>query len=150
MSGGTLTIVPASPEHFADVSALLESVGLPIEGVAEHLQNFFLAIDDKNKAVGCVGLEIYGRFALLRSVAVSDSAQGSGIGSRLTEKAIEHAKENDIAEILLLTTTAKDFFVNRFRFVEVNRFDYDEKFSASPEWHLPRCSSAVVMKLETR
>ena len=150
MNGEKLKIVPPKPEHFADVSALLESVGLPIEGVAEHLQNFFLAVDDKNKAVGCVGLEIYGRFALLRSVAVSDSAQGSGIGSRLTEKAIDYAKEKDITEILLLTTTAKDFFADRFGFVEVNRDDYDEKFTDSPEWHLPRCSSAVVMKLEIR
>lgn len=148
MNGEKLTIVSASFNQFEDVSALLESVGLPIEGVAEHLQNFFLAIDDKNKIVGCVGLEIYEPFALLRSVAVSDSAQGSGIGSQLTEKAIEHAKENDISEILLLTTTAKDFFVNRFGFVEVTRNDYEIHFAGSPEWHLPRCSSAVVMKLK--
>ena len=150
MNSGNLTIVPASSEHFEDISALLESVGLPIEGVAEHLQNFFLVVDDKNKAVGCVGLEIYGRFALLRSVAVSETAQGSGIGSRLTKKAIQYAKENDIAEILLLTTTAKDFFANRFGFIEVNRNDYDKQFSDSPEWHLPRCSAAVVMKLELK
>ena len=147
MSEKDITIKEAMPADLDEVLSLLSAVGLPLEGVAQNLDNFLVAKDEGGQLVACAGLERYGEFALLRSVAVSNALQGSGIGSCLTARIIKHAQETGVQEILLLTTTARDFFARCFDFAEVSRNDYDAQFSASPEWNLPRCSSAVTMKL---
>lgn len=147
MSEKDITIAAAAPADLDEVLSLLSAVGLPLEGVAENLENFLVVKDEGGQIIACAGLERYGEFALLRSVAVSNDLQGSGIGSCLTAQIIKHGKETGIKEILLLTTTARDFFARCFDFSEVARNSYDAQFSESPEWNLPRCSSAVVMKL---
>jgi hypothetical protein len=51
-------------------------------------------------------------------------------------------------EVLLLKSTARDFFERRFGFVVANREDYDDRLANLPEWRLPRCFSAVLMKVD--
>lgn len=147
MNAENIKIAAAAPGDLDEILSLLSSVGLPLEGVKEHLQDFVLARDERGQLIACAGLERYGEFALLRSVAVKGESQKSGLGSVITTRIIEQAKNAGVREILLLTTTARDFFARRFGFCETARADYDEQFSASPEWNLPRCSSACVMKL---
>jgi hypothetical protein len=53
-----------------------------------------------------------------------------------------------VSEALLLTTTARDFFEKKFGFAVTVREDYDERLAQSPEWQLPRCSSAILMKID--
>lgn len=150
MNSEKITIAAAASAELNDVLSLLTAVGLPLEGVAEHLDDFLLAKDERGRLLACAGLERYGESALLRSVAVSGALQGAGVGSLLTAQIIKRARETGIKEIVLLTATARDFFARRFGFSDVSRAAYDERFSASPEWNLPRCSSAAVMKLELR
>lgn len=150
MNNEKITIAAATTAELDDVLSLLSAVGLPLEGVAEHLDDFLLATDERGQLLGCAGLERYGESALLRSVAVRGALKGAGIGSRLTARTLEHAKETGIKEVVLLTTTAREFFARRFGFADVSRSDYDARFSTSPEWSLPRCSSVAVMKLELR
>ena len=57
------------------VLRLLADNGLPSEGVSDHIGTFVVA-EDGFKVVGTAGLELYGRFALLRSAAVSKTWQG--------------------------------------------------------------------------
>lgn len=128
--------------------ALLTRVELPHEGVAEHLQNFFVAQDQAGRLIGSAGLERYGSLALLRSVAVAPEHQHTGLGSRMTATLLDYAAQQGIAEAVLLTTTARDFFANRFGFREACRKDFDERLAQSPEWALPRCSSAACMRCE--
>lgn len=128
------------------VLALLGEVNLPIEGVAEHFGDFFIARNGE-QLVGCVGQERYGRVALLRALAVSPALQRSGLGKELTACLLDEARGNGVREMVLLTTTAADFFARHFGFAEVGRRQFGEVFAASPEWHLPRCSSAVCMYL---
>ncbi|MGH9847124.1 MAG: GNAT family N-acetyltransferase, partial [Blastocatellia bacterium] len=94
-----------------------------------------------------VGQERYGDVALLRSLVVSPGEQRGGIGRALTARLLEEARGRGIREIVLLTTTARDFFTRHFRFEVVERNRFDTAFANSPEWHLPRCSSAVCMHL---
>ena len=148
MSQEAVVISRASHQDLDELLALLAAVELPDEGVVEHLDGFLVARDSRGDLVGCIGLERYGRLGLLRSAAVAPGLQRSGVGSRLTSALLRRAMDESIAEVLLLTSTARDFFAERFGFTEANRTDYDERLAQSPEWGLPRCSAAVLMRLD--
>ena len=145
----SVTIAKASRADLPEILDLLDAVELPHEGVAEHLDGFLVARED-NRLVACAGLERYPRLGLLRSVAVAPDYQDRGLGSKLTAALLEDAAKSDIDEVVLLTTTARDFFARRFGFAEVPRTAYDERLAGSPEWRLPRCSSAVCMVYRTQ
>jgi amino-acid N-acetyltransferase len=138
----------ASPSELSEILALLSKVDLPHEGVAEHLGGFLVARDEEGLLVGTVGLERYGQVGLLRSAAVAPGVQHSGLGSCLTSTLLKRAARDGVEKVVLLTSTARDFFARRFGFAESSRLDYEEQLSASPEWSLPRCSSAVCMSLD--
>jgi N-acetylglutamate synthase-like GNAT family acetyltransferase len=145
----SVTISKASGADLPEILALLAAVELPPEGVAGHLEGFLVARDGA-RLVGCAGLERHRRLGLLRSVAVSPGSQHSGIGSRLAAALLEDAEETGIEEVVLLTTTARDFFARWLGFTEAQRAAYDERLEASLEWRLPRCASAVCMAYRIR
>lgn len=142
-----VTITKASPAVLDNVFSLLRVVDLPHEGVKEHFENFFVAVDGTGKIIGCIGLECYAKIGLLRSLAVRPDYQRHKLGTRLTLALLDTAAKDGITEVVLLTTTAKDFFAKTFRFREAKRTRYNKALKDSPEWNLPRCSSAVFMKL---
>lgn len=146
----SVSVMAARPEDLGELLRLLSEVGLPPEGVAESLENFLVARAGGGPLVGCVGLERHGRTGLLRSAAVAPGLQRSGLGSRLTEELLARARAEGLEEVLLLTTTARDFFGRRFGFEEAGREAYDARLSSSPEWNLPRCSTAVLMRLDLK
>ncbi len=139
-------IAQAQVGDLDEVLALLGRVGLPIEGVAENFAHFLVA-RDQERLVGCVGMERYGPVALLRSLAVTPELQRSGLGRRLTRQLLEGMRAKGVQEVVLLTTTAADFFTRHFGFTPVKRSQYDEVLAASSEWHLTCCSSAACLRL---
>ena len=136
----------AEAKDLADILSLLAEVDLPAEGVAEHFGQFFVA-RDIGRIVGCVGQERYGNVSLLRSLAVSPVSRRVGLGKALVGRLLAEARALGLNEIVLLTTTAAGFFARHFGFTETERNQFDEGFANSPEWGLPRCSSAVCMWL---
>jgi amino-acid N-acetyltransferase len=138
----------ATPSDLGDVLALLTAVDLPHDGVREHLSSFLVMRDAEGHLIGCAGMERHGDVGLLRSVAVTPGLQKSGAGSRLLAATLERAKDVGVKEVVLLTTTARDFFARRFGFVDANRADYEGRLAQSPEWMLPGCSSAAFMRFE--
>ena len=132
------------PATLGEVLALLRAVGLPEDGVAEYFGSFLIAREG-SRVIGCIGIERYGAVGLLRSLAVMPDRQRDGLGKVLTARLLEAARSARIREVILLTTTAKDFFAHHFGFIPIERKQFDTAFSSSPEWHLPRCSSAVCM-----
>lgn len=147
MNCDNITITDASPYDLADILALLSQVQLPHDGVAESVSAFLVARDESARLIGTIGLERHGNTALLRSAAVVPDYQGCGIGSRLTEKLLERATNDGVERVVLLTSTASEFFARRFGFCETSRTVFDNDLAASSEWNLPRCSSAVCMSL---
>jgi len=148
MNTYTCQITPADSSDLDEVLALLVANELPTDGVVEHLPFFLIARDLDNRLIGCVAVERYGEFGLLRSVAVAKDYRQIGLGSRLVSAALRDARNSGIREVVLLTTTARDFFARKFEFAETTRTRYEEQFTASDEWRLPRCSSAAVMRLD--
>jgi arsenate reductase len=116
------TIRSARPDDRPAAEALLRAACLPVEGVNDHFDAFFIAEDRSVRAVGVAGLEIYGSVALLRSVAVEPSARSQGLGSALVWRALTNARERGVQEVYLLTTTASGFFEKQgFERVERSR-----------------------------
>jgi len=143
-----ITINDASHDDLQDILKLLSQVQLPHDGVAENLSGYLVARDESSRLIATIGIERHGNTALLRSAAVAPEYQGCGIGSRLTEQLLERATNNGLERVVLLTTTASDFFARRFGFCESSRTAFDKDLAASSEWNLPRCSSAVCMSLD--
>ena len=142
------TITDASANDLPAILELLSQVQLPPDGVADNINNFLVARDESSRLVATIGLERHGNTALLRSAAVAPEYQGCGIGSRLTEKLLERATNDGVERVVLLTTTASEFFARRFGFCETSRTAFDKELAGSSEWNLPRCSSAVCMSLD--
>jgi amino-acid N-acetyltransferase len=126
--------------------ALLQSQGLPISDVTdEHLEHFFFVGSDGSPA-GLVGLELHGTDALLRSLAVGESARGNGLGSTLVEHAEQYAAANRVRSIYLLTTTAETFF-KRLGYERIDRSKAPPSIKGTHEFaSLCPASSAFMMK----
>jgi amino-acid N-acetyltransferase len=143
-----VTIERASPACLDETLELLSVAELPHDGVKENIEGFLVARNDFGKLVGCVGLERHGELGLLRSAAVLPEFQGRRIGGKLVSEVLKRAASEGVTEVALLTTTAKDFFEKKFGFNEASRAHYMERLQNSPEWNLPRCSSATFMILK--
>jgi arsenate reductase (thioredoxin) len=112
-SAGTtegITIEPARAEDEAAIRALLLGAALPIEGLEVGFPSGYAVARRDGVTLGCAGLERYGNDALLRSVAVTADARGSGIGIALVRDRLSAAKADSLRAVYLLTTTAPRFF----------------------------------------
>ena len=146
---GGYTIERTSPSELSSILSLLHDVDLPVEGVKDHISNFLtLKSNDDDPSLtpwGCVGLEIYGNSALLRSMAIAPEHQGKGLGTALTKAIIEDARERGISTLFLLTETAEDFF-RRFGFQVVERELVPDDVKTSIEF-TKLCLDAPAMML---
>lgn len=88
---------------------LLHQNDLPDDGVDDHLQHFVIATENERR-VGAGGMEVYGQYGLLRSVAIDEAHQGKELGTALCHRLMEDAETWGVTEVYLLTTTAARFF----------------------------------------
>jgi amino-acid N-acetyltransferase len=139
------TMRRATQHDWPKIAALLAMADLPLAGADEHLPDFFLAFRE-NLLVGTAGLERYGDTALLRSVAVASTERGQGLGQVLVRQALAHAASLGLRQVVLLTTTAADFFP-RFGFELINRAEVPLAAQASVEFQEACPASAAVLSL---
>jgi amino-acid N-acetyltransferase len=135
----------AKETDWAAIRTLLGASALPLDGARENIDHFLVAEQD-GTIVGCAGWEPHSDVALLRSCAVDARIRGSGLGSALAQRAIESARAHGMRQLVLLTTTAEQFFP-RFGFVRVARDDIPEALKASAEFKYACPASAAVMQL---
>jgi amino-acid N-acetyltransferase len=141
----TATLAPLRPEQWPHLTTLLTQAGLPIDGLADHRDATLVALDG-NTVIGSVALEVYGRVALLRSLAVAPDRQGQGIGAQLFDAALAMAQARGIHTLYLLTETAAPYFERR-RFVPITRAEVDPAVTASVEFTDACPASAQAMRL---
>lgn len=142
-----MKVEAASSGDVPAVLDLLRAARLPPAGVESHFDQFLVARDEGGRLAGCVGAEVYGDVALLRSLAVSEAARSSGIGRSLVEALIHRSRERGVRRLFLLTTTAEAYFP-RFGFEVVPRSEADPRLEASEELRGACPDSAVLMRLE--
>jgi amino-acid N-acetyltransferase len=138
-------IAPARADDRAAVIALLRACALPVEDLAPALERFFVARDG-DAIVGCIGLDVLGPSALLRSVAVLPAWRGRGLARRLWEQARQAAGEAGIRELFLLTATAEAIFA-RWGFTRIGRDEAPDVLRGTAEFRALCPASAVVMRL---
>ena len=92
--------------------ALLGACDLPTSDLEPHHFDHFLGCGTADELLGIIGVEIFSSVALLRSLAVAEKARGTGCGKALVTAIENYARERNIQELYLLTTTAKDFFIH--------------------------------------
>jgi amino-acid N-acetyltransferase len=134
----------AAPADREAVAALLGGLNLPMDGVSEWFDQFWVG-DHSGTVVAVAGMERYGNSGLLRSVAVAPEWQGSGIGRALVDRVLDDGRAAGIQDVYLLTTTAEHYFP-RLGFACVDRESVPAAVRQSAEFTGACPSSAVVMR----
>jgi UDP-N-acetylmuramate: L-alanyl-gamma-D-glutamyl-meso-diaminopimelate ligase len=141
-------VEPASYTDLPHIRHLLDRVGLPYEGVAEHIRDFLVIRDpDGEGLVATVGIELYDEAALLRSLAVLPARRGQGLGWMLADAAIGRARARGARRLYLLTMSASDFFAQKCGFQTFDRNLVEQAVWASSEFSLAACAGATCMRL---
>lgn len=144
-------LTKAKHKDLSTVQLILKSCRLPNNDLTKnHLEHFYILENDE-EVTGCIGLEIYVRHALLRSLAVLENARGAGFGRLLVKQIEEYAREQNIDNIYLLTTTAEGFFA-KLGYSTISRGDIPSAVKQSEEFSsiCPDSAVAMVKKLADR
>jgi amino-acid N-acetyltransferase len=108
-----MTIETPVPTDEPRIRQLLILCDLPQEDITpEHLRHF-LVLKEEEQIIGLVGVEVLGRFGLLRSLVVDPRYRYQGFASQLVQKVEEYAAPIKIEALYLLTMTAEGFFAKR-------------------------------------
>jgi len=122
----------ALPEDLPLISKELEQEKLCYEDL--HNENVLIwKMDEDGDFVGFYGLEIYNQDALLRSVVIKKDKRSTGLGSKLVADALVKARENNVANLYLLTFTASSFF-QKLGFKIIDRAAVPESISGTEEF----------------
>ena len=113
----------------------------------ESIREFFVAVDGDGQIQGCAALHVFWEdLAELKCLAVSESAQGSGIGRALVEACWQSATELEIKTVFTLTYVA-DFF-ERCGFHQIDKAELPHKI-----WNecvrcplFPNCTETALVR----
>lgn len=118
---------------------------MPSADAATGRQEFLVAVEGA-VVVGCIGLELAGRDALLRSFAVAPARRGTGLGRRLYEAMRARLAGRGLEAAYVLTTTIEEFCL-RHGFERVDRSEVPAAIAASAEFRSLCPSSAACLRL---
>lgn len=142
---GEVSLRVAEARDLENVTSLLTSSHLPLDGVREALGSFVVA-EANDAIVGVAGLEVCCNNALLRSVAVSDAWRSRGLGRALVTRIISDAEARGIHALYLLTTSAERYFPT-FGFRAITRDNVPSDIRTTAEFQTACPASATVMCL---
>ncbi|WP_163714763.1 arsenic resistance N-acetyltransferase ArsN2 [Mangrovibacterium lignilyticum] len=100
---------PLKGDELGKASEILKEANLPTTDLTEAPVQLF-GLYRKNQLVAVGGLEMYGKSAILRSLAIQKAFRSNGVGSLLLSKIEKKATELQLSDLYLLTTTAEKFF----------------------------------------
>jgi len=99
----------ARPDDLSAIDALIISEHLPAFRTADFLDTFWV-LEGERGLSGCVGLEVFGEAALLRSVITAPELRGKGFGDVLVRKAFGEARKRGVKRLYLFTMDKAPFF----------------------------------------
>ena len=136
--------IKAASNHRESIIAILESEGLPAGDLPQTLDTFLIATGD-NDLNGVIGLEVYGDYGLLRSLAVKLAFRNRNIAGKLVAQIETLATSKGLKSIFLLTETAPDYFARK-GYEKITRSEVPEEVRQSTEFSHVCPQSAIVMK----
>ena len=126
------------------IVAILSAEKLPVDDLPETLDNFLVATEN-GQLIGVGGLEIYGAYGLLRSLAVSPGHRNKGVAGKLIERLESLAALRGLKALYLLTETAPGYFEGK-AFQKITRDEVPDEVKRSSEFSHVCPVSAIVMK----
>lgn len=135
--------ITEAKDHRDGIVNLLTTEKLPVEDLPTALNNFFVA-KKGDELIGVIGLEVYGNYSLLRSLAVRPEFRGLGLAGRLVDKIEALARSKGLNAIYLLTETATDYF-ERKNYKKIARDEVPTALQQSSEFGHVCPESAIVM-----
>jgi SAM-dependent methyltransferase len=142
-----VAIEPARPDELPAIQSLLTEGDLHLDMEA-HLPHFLVARHE-GKAVGCIGMEVYGPDALFRSLAVTPAYRGLGLASRLHAALVERATAQGVRRAYLLTKTIAPL-AEVWGYRRIERAEAPAAIRETTEFRGACCASAVAMWKELR
>ena len=131
------------PADLGFARELLAQEGLPVEDLTVEYLQLSATID--GDLSGVIGLEDFGEIGLLRSLVVTGTARGTGLGRMLVEALQESVRERGMRELWLLTIDADPFFA-KLGYQRVERETAPEAIRNTQEFSSLCPGDAVVMK----
>lgn len=131
---------------FADRGRML---ALSLSELYDGIRDFAVACDEAGpgrELVGCCALRVvWENLAEVRSLAVTEKAQGRGIGRALVERCLDEARSLGVARVFALTYIPE--FFAKFGFALVDKADLPHKVWADcvkcPKF--PNCDEVAVV-----
>lgn len=137
-------IIDQAQTYRTQIIELLAAEKLPVADLPETLDNFIVAIQD-SAVVGVGGIEVYGNYGLLRSLAVHPEHRGTGIAGKLLARLDKISKQKSLSELYLLTETAPAYFDQK-NYTKISREEVPAEIRRSSEFSHVCPVSAVVMR----
>ena len=126
------------------IEVLLAAEKLPVADLPKSLANFRVVIQG-DQVTGVAGIEIYGDYGLLRSMAVKPDSRNQGIAGTLLNEIEVMAAAKGLTAIYLLTETAPEYFRGK-GYIQIARAGVPAEVQASSEFSHVCPQSAIVMK----
>jgi amino-acid N-acetyltransferase len=114
--------------YFADKDEMLPR---PLSEIYENLRDYFVVRSGSSgeagdRVVGCAALHVmWSDLAEVKSVAVGEASQRSGIGTRLVDACLAEARAIGLPTVFCLTY--KPAFFEKFGFVQVDKMELPRK-----------------------
>ena len=107
----------------------------------ESIREFYVAVEDDGRIIGSAALHVFWEdLAELKCLAVSEAAQGRGVGRALVDACWKSAGELDIKSVFTLTYVP-DFF-EKCGYVQIEKSDLPQRSGTNAS--AARCSRTVT------
>jgi amino-acid N-acetyltransferase len=143
-TAAALRVRASTPADQAAVRELLSGSKLPVADLDTAPGLRFWVAERDGQVIGTIGLERHGNGALLRSLAVSASQRGRGLGRKLVATLELEARSAGVKVLVLLTEGAQGFFKRR-GYAVVDRHYAPAELKQSAEFRSLCPASAVCM-----
>ena len=122
----SITLRPALPADVRAINALVEPMthsgillGKDLVSYYEAVQEFLVAVDEDGTVVGCGALHVmWEDLAEVRTLAVSDTVRGTGLGHRMLEALLDRAVQLGLRRVFCLTFEVEFFGRHGFEVME--------------------------------
>jgi amino-acid N-acetyltransferase len=141
-----ITLRSARAEDLDWARKHVAAMGLPVDGLDEHFGTGFVVAVAGEERVGLGGVEVYGDFGLLRSVAVAPPWRGRAVGRSIVERLVRWSQRRGLRALYLLTETAPAFF-EQVGFEQIGREAFPEEVKQSKEYAEVCPDTAAAMRL---
>ncbi len=139
-------ITPAASEDLRMLQDLLAEHGLACGGRKTELSDYFV-VRSPGRVIGCIGMESWGPYGLLKDMLVVSDRRGEGLGWMLAKTALDHALRLGLQRVFMFGTDATK------KIGEVMGFqpwpqEPPEELADSRQFQRPQHAGAVLMSVE--